>query len=76
MYMKFINFPLFIASLSIGLFVAYISTPAVQVIYVYPNPDNEDKVSFIDKANNCFHFTSTEVKCPNDISKIRSYGIQ
>ena len=57
MYMKFINFPLFIASLSIGLFVAYISTPAVQVIYVYPNPDNEDKVSFLD-------FISTNISSP------------
>ena len=75
MYMKFINFPIFISSLAIGLFIVYISTPPTQVIYVYPNPENEDKVTFIDKADNCFHFTSQEVKCPNDITKIRSYNI-
>ena len=76
MYMKFINFPLFIASLAIGLFLVYISMPATQIIYVYPNPDNEDKITYKDKADNCFHFTSQEVKCPKDISKIRSYDVQ
>ena len=76
MYMKFINVPLFLTSLAIGLFVVYITLPATQVIYVYPNPDNEHKISYKDKAENCFHFTSTEVECPRDVSKIRSYGIQ
>ena len=76
MYMKFINVPLFLVSLAIGLFVVYISMPPTQVIYVYPNPDNEKKISFQDKANNCFRFKSEEVTCPTDVSKIRSYGIQ
>ena len=76
MYMKFINFPLFITSLAIGLFVAYITTAPTQIIYVYPNPENEDKLTFMDKADNCFHFTSKEVTCPNDVTKIRSYKVQ
>jgi|TARA_X000000368_G_C22391241_1_gene433371 hypothetical protein len=74
--MKFLNIPLFLISLGLGLFVAYITLPPTQVIYVYPNPDNENKISFKDKADNCFHFTSKEVKCPDDVSKIRSYNIQ
>ena len=74
--MKFLNIPLFLISLGLGLFVVYITLPPTQVIYVYPNPDNENKISFKDKADNCFHFTSKEVKCPADVSKIRSYNIQ
>ena len=74
--MKFINVPLFIASLAIGLFVVYISMPSTQIIYVYPNPDNENKISYKDKADNCFHFKSKEINCPADVSKIRSYSIQ
>ena len=74
--MKFISVPIFILSLAIGLFVVYITAPKAQVIYVYPNPDNEDKVTFQDKADNCFHFNSKEIDCPNDITKIRSYSIQ
>ena len=74
--MKFINVPIFIVSLAIGIFVAYITMPPTQVIYVYPNPDNENKISFKDKADNCFHFKSKEVECPDDVSKIRAYNIQ
>ena len=74
--MKLISVPLFITSLSLGLFVVYISMPPTQIIYVYPNPDNENKLTYKDKANNCFHFTSKEVECPSDITKIRSYNIQ
>ena len=44
MYMKFLNVPLFLVSLAIGLFVVYISMPATQVIYVYPNPDMNIKL--------------------------------
>ena len=76
MYMKFLNVPLFLLSLTLGLFVAYITMPPTQVIYVYPNPDNEHKLTFKDKADNCLHFTSKEVECPSDVSKIRSYNIQ
>jgi hypothetical protein len=74
--MKFISVPVFILSLAIGIFVVYISQPPTQVIYVYPNPENEDRVLFKDKADNCFRFTSKEVKCPNDDKQIRSYNIQ
>ena len=74
--MKFINVPVFILSLALGIFVVYISLPPSQVIYVYPNPDNDDKIMFKDKADNCFRFTSKEVKCPKDENKIRSYNIQ
>ena len=76
MYMKFISIPIFLVSLSVGLFLSYISMPPTQVIYVYPNPDNVNKLSFKDKADNCYRFKSTEVDCPSDVSKIRSYNIQ
>ena len=74
--MKFINFPIFLVSLAVGLFVVYISMPPTQVIYVYPTPDNEDKITYKDRADNCFHFKSTEIECPKDKNQIRSYGIQ
>ena len=76
MYMKFINIPLFLTSLAIGLFVVYVSMPPTQIIYVYPNPDNEDKILYKDTADNCYKFESHEVECPTDVSKIRSYHIQ
>lgn len=74
--MKFINLPIFIISLAIGIFVTYITTEPTRSIVVYPNPDNIDKILYKDKADNCFKFETEEVKCPDDNNKIRSYGIQ
>ena len=74
--MKFISIPIFLTSLALGLFVAYISSTPSQVVYVYPNPENQRKITYQDKAENCFHFQSKEVNCPKDVSKIRSYEIQ
>jgi hypothetical protein len=71
-----INLPVFIISLAIGIFVTYITIPNTQKIIVYPNPDNIDKLLYKDNADNCFQFSSKEVKCPTDESKIRSYDIQ
>jgi len=75
-YMKFINIPVFIISLAIGLFVAYVTTEPTKSIFVYPNPDNIDKLLYKDKADNCFKFKADEIKCPEDTNLIRSYNIQ
>ena len=74
--MKFLNIPVFIIALSIGLFLSYALNPKANVIYVYPNPETEDKVLYKDKSDTCYKFVSKEVKCPNDITKIRAYNIQ
>ena len=75
-FTNMIDFKVFIFSLCIGLFLAYITSPELDTIVVYPNPDNENKLTYKDRADNCFHFTSEEVECPSDITKIRSYDIQ
>tara|TARA_B100001989_G_C24077261_1_gene240706 strand:- start:142 stop:366 length:225 start_codon:yes stop_codon:yes gene_type:complete len=74
--MKFLNIPVFIIALSIGLFLSYALNPKANIIYVYPNPETEDKVLYKDKSDTCYKFVSKEVKCPNDITKIRAYNIQ
>ncbi|MDA9630003.1 hypothetical protein N9S60_00450 [bacterium] len=74
--MKLINVPLFIASLSFGLFLVYITSPRPDIIYVYPTPDNLDKIQYKDHADNCFGFKANEVSCPADQKKIRKYPTQ
>lgn len=69
-----INMPVFIASLCIGLLFVYLSNPPPTVIYVYPTPDNIDKVEYKDKASNCFKFNSQEVSCLGE--NIKSIPIQ
>ena len=74
--MKYINVPLFLVSLSLGLFVTYVTGPETQKIFVYPNPDNLDKILYKDHADTCYKFTAKSIKCPNDKNKIRSYNVQ
>ena len=74
--MKFLNIPVFIIALSIGLFLSYALNPEANVIYVYPNPETQDKILYKDKVGTCFKFNSKRVKCPKDEKKIRSYEVQ
>jgi hypothetical protein len=70
-----ISIPVFIISLSIGLLFVYLSSPPPTVIYVYPTPENINKVEYKDKADNCYQFKSTEVSCVNS-DDIKSIPIQ
>ena len=77
--MKFtdlIDFRVFIFSLCVGLFFSYITSPPLEVILVYPNPDNEHKLLYKDKSGLCQRYNSKEVDCPTDTSKIRKYPLQ
>lgn len=74
--MKFLNIPLFIISLAVGFFFVYLYNPDKKVIYVYPTPDNIDKVQYTDNAQNCFIFKQTEINCPSKQEDITNYDIQ
>jgi len=76
MIFRFISLPVFLISVAIGIFFVYLSQPSPTMIYVYPTPDNVDKVEYKDKADNCFKFESQEVRCPSDRTKIKSIPVQ
>lgn len=76
MFFDLISFPAFLISLVVGLFVVYVFNPTPTVIYVYPTPENIDKLQYKDYANNCYEFTSKEVKCPNDKKLINIIPVQ
>lgn len=76
MIFDYISLPIFIISLAVGLFFVYIMGPEMKTVYIYPSPENADKVLFKDKADNCFYFKPVEVKCPADKSKITNIPIQ
>lgn len=60
-----IDFPTFIIALALGLFFVYITRPKEKIVYVYPTPQNVDKLLFKDLADTCYHFNSEEVNCEN-----------
>ncbi len=73
---KYIDFRLFLISLAAGVLLVYLYQPTPTIIYVYPTPDNVNKLFFKDKANNCFKFTANEIACPSDMSKVNTIPIQ
>ena len=76
MIFKYFHLPTFIISLAIGIFIVYIQAPEHTTIFVYPNPDNKDKILYRDRTDTCYKYSSQEVSCPNDIAKFREYPIQ
>ena len=61
--LKYINIPLFIISLAIGLFFVYIYQADKRTIYVYPKPDNVELIQYKDKAGTCFNVKQASVQC-------------
>jgi len=70
--LKYINLPIFIISLAVGLFFVYVYQADKRVIYVYPKPDNVDYIQYKDATGTCFNVKQSQVKCPaeKDIFKI------
>jgi len=76
MLLNYVSLPIFFISFVIGLFFVYIFSPEPKIIYIYPSPENIDKILFKDKADNCFYFEEEVVECPKDESQISTIPIQ
>jgi len=76
MLLHYISIPVFLISFAVGLFFVYVLGPEMKTIYIYPSPENVDKVLFKDKADNCFYFEEQVVECPKDESQISKIPIQ
>lgn len=74
--MKFVNIPIFLLSLTIGLFYTYITAPRPNVIFVYPTPENINQIQYKDEGGTCFGFDAHEISCPQDDKQIRQYPMQ
>ena len=76
MILNYISIPIFLVSFAIGLFFIYILGPEMKTVYIYPSPENVEKILFRDKAENCFYFEQEIVKCPKDENIISKIPIQ
>ena len=70
---EFIDWRVFIVSLAIGLLFVYVVEPPMKTIYVFPTPENVDKVQYVDHVDNCFDFKPVETSCEN---KTENYIVQ
>jgi hypothetical protein len=73
--MKFLNLPVFIISFAIGLFFVYISSANNKTVVVFPTPENQDKIQYVDNNETCHKYVSEEIQCPGDGTAI-DYNVQ
>lgn len=66
----FINVPVFIISLFIGILLIYWTAPDNKIVIVYPTDDNKHLFQFRDNISNCFQLNQKIVKCANDVEEI------
>ena len=66
---KIINIKIFIISLLIGLYYIYYIDDKKEIT-TYPTLHNN--VLYRDKAQNCFKYSFTETKCPNNKNDIKT----
>ena len=76
MFWKFISLPVFLISLTVGLLFVYLTSSDPTIIYVYPTPDNINKVQYKDKADTCYQFDAEQVKCPILLTGVKNIPIQ
>ena len=76
MILEYISLPIFLVSFAIGIFFVYVYGPEMKTIYIYPSPENVNRVLYKDNADNCFRFVPNQIECPKDKSKISDILIQ
>jgi hypothetical protein len=73
---KYIDIPVFIASLIIGIAIVYFTMPDQRKIFVYPSPENIDILQYRDKTDGCFSMKQKEVICPKNENEIMKIPVQ
>ncbi len=76
MILNYISIPIFIISFAVGLLFVYMLGPDKKTIYIYPTPENVNKILFKDKADNCFEYEEKIINCPSDETQITNIPIQ
>jgi len=75
-FFKYINIPVFIISLILGMIAVYYTVPDTRMVYLYPTPENVDMLQYKDKTDTCFAFQQKQVACPKNPQEIAKIPIQ
>lgn len=65
----------FFLAFAIGILYCYIVSPKPQLIMKFPSPYNAGKITYTDKADNCYKYKADKVDCPVDKSVIKDQPI-
>jgi hypothetical protein len=75
-FFKYINIPVFVVSLILGIIAVYYTVPDTRTVYVYPTPENVSMLQYKDKTDTCFAFQQKQVPCPKNPEEIAKIPVQ
>lgn len=58
-----INYPIFLFTFCVGIFVVYMTSTPKKLIVKYPTPETYKKHTYVDDANNCYHYKPIKETC-------------
>jgi len=70
MIFDYIDPLIFLISLGVGVFIAYILNPNPTIVHKYPTPENSKKLTYVDDQNVCYKYHTQEVPKPNDTENV------
>jgi len=74
---KYVSIPIFALSFIFGLIAVYIiGNGEMRKIYVYPTPENLEKIQYKDSTDTCFEFKQKEVACSSNPDEMKKMPIQ
>lgn len=73
--LKHIRLVPLIVGIVIGIIGIYFVKPEQSIIYKYPTPENSGKLIYKDKNGLCYKYTSKEVNCDANESRLKDYPI-
>jgi hypothetical protein len=65
----------FFAAFAVGLLFCYLVTPPPEIVVKFPSPFNAGRVTYQDRAQNCFQFDASKVSCPKDRGLVKPQPI-
>jgi hypothetical protein len=71
-----LNPAVFLLGIVVGIFLVCMLRPEQKVVLRYPTPENVGNTTYRDGNSVCYKYTSEEVSCDAEKSKVREYPVQ
>jgi hypothetical protein len=64
-----------ISGLVVGIIAILCINPQKEVVYKYPTPESSGKVTYKDKNGICYKYSSKEVSCDKNESRLKDFPL-
>lgn len=64
-----------ISGLVVGIIAILCINPQKEVVYKYPTPESSGKVTYKDKNGVCYKYSSKEVSCDKNESRLKDFPL-